>query len=300
MTGAGASRGPRLAHGRRGSASGRGSSESGSSESGSAAGGAPARPSDPARASGPARRPGSGWGGGSAGGGMVLYGRNAVREALRGRRRVRRIWATPTVASEPWLRSAAPVRAGEEAIEARCGSPDHQGVCAEVGPYPYADASGVLADPDALVLCLDQIQDPRNLGAICRVAECTGVAGVVIPVRRSADVTPVVCRTSAGAVEHLAVARTRNIADWLGDAKAAGAWVYGAAADGPTLYHEPDYSGRVVLVLGSEGAGLRPRVAATCDLLVRLPMTGRVGSLNVSAAAAALVYGILQSRARGT
>ena len=107
------------------------------------------------------------------------------------------------------------------------------------------------------------------------MAECTGVAGVVIPVRRSADVTPVVCRTSAGAVEHLAVARTRNIADWLGDAKAAGAWVYGAAADGPTLYHEPDYSGRVVLVLGSEGAGLRPRVAAACDLLVRFPMTER-------------------------
>jgi 23S rRNA (guanosine2251-2'-O)-methyltransferase len=121
---------------------------------------------------------------------------------------------------------------------------------------------------------------------------------VVIPERRSAEVTPVVCKASAGAVEHLPVARVRNIADWLGDAKKAGAWVYGAAADG-IPYDRPDYAGRVVLVLGSEGSGLRPRVASECDELVALPMRGRIESLNASAAAAALVYGVLQFRAHG-
>jgi 23S rRNA (guanosine2251-2'-O)-methyltransferase len=110
-------------------------------------------------------------------------------------------------------------------------------------------------------------------------------------------VTAVTCKASAGAVEHLPVARVRNVADWLGEAKQAGAWVYGAAADG-IPYEQPDYAGRVVLVLGSEGSGLRPRVAGACDELVALPIRGRIESLNVSAAAAALVYGVLQFRAR--
>src|SRR5207253_2044492 len=197
---------------------------------------------------------------------------------------------------EGWLRAAGPQIAGDPEIEALCGSPEHQGVCAEVSDYPYADALALLAADDALVVCLDEVQDPHNLGAVCRVAETAGAAGVVIGERRSAQVTPAVCRASAGAVEHLPVARVRNVADWLEQAKQAGAWVYGAAAVPEAVpYDEPDYSGRVVLVLGSEGRGLRPRVAATCDLLVALPMRGRIESLNVSAAAAALLYGILHS-----
>jgi len=146
-----------------------------------------------------------------------------------------------------------------------------------------------------LVVCLDEVTDPRNLGAICRVAEGAGAAGVVIGERRSAQVTPAVCKASAGAVEHLPVARVRNVADFLAAAKEDGAWVYGASTAPEAIpYDQPDYCGRVVLVLGSEGRGLRPRVAAACDQLIALPMRGRVESLNVSAAAAALVYGILQ------
>ena len=228
---------------------------------------------------------------------MIVYGRNAVREALRGRRSVTRVWASPAAATEPWLGGPPVTVAGDGDLTALAGSPDHQGVCAEAGPYPYADPAALLAADDALVLCLDQVQDPRNLGAVCRVAECAGAAGVVIPERRAAQVTPAVCRTSAGAVEHLAVARARNLADFLGAAKEAGAWVYGADASARVSYDRPDYRGRVVLVLGSEGGGLRTRVAGACDELVRLPIRGRVESLNVSAAAAALVYGILQFRA---
>jgi 23S rRNA (guanosine2251-2'-O)-methyltransferase len=226
---------------------------------------------------------------------VIVYGRNPVREALRGRRAVTRVWATPAAARESWLAGSRPETADDGQLAELCGSPDHQGVCAEAGPYPYADAAGLLVADDALVVCLDQVTDPRNLGAVCRVAECAGAAGVVIPERRSAEVTPAACKTSAGAVEHLPVARVRNVADWLGEAKVSGAWVYGADAAG-VPYTRPDYGGRVVLVMGSEGSGLRPRVRDACDELVALPMRGRVESLNVSSAAAALVYGILQSR----
>jgi 23S rRNA (guanosine2251-2'-O)-methyltransferase len=210
---------------------------------------------------------------------VIVYGRNPVREAERGPRRVLRKWEDLP----------------DDELERICGSPDHQGICAEVEPYRYADQDSVLHDEDALVIALDEVQDPHNLGAVCRVAEVAGAAGVVIPERRSADVTAAVCKASAGAVEHLAVARVRNLADWLGEAKEAGAWVYGAAAEG-IPYDQPDYRGRVVLVLGAEGKGLRPRVAAACDERVALPVRGRVESLNVSTAAAAIVYGILQFR----
>ena len=118
-----------------------------------------------------------------------------------------------------------------------------------------------------------------------------------MPERRSAEVTPAVCRASAGAVEHLAFARVGNLASWLLSAKEReGVWVYGAAADAAVRYDRPDYSGRVILVLGSEGRGLRPRVAEACDELIHLPNHGQVGSLNVASAAAALVYGILHFR----
>jgi 23S rRNA (guanosine2251-2'-O)-methyltransferase len=224
----------------------------------------------------------------------VVYGRNAVREALRGRRRVHRVWATEGAGSD-W--PGVPLtRATAEEIEARSGSDGHQGVCAEVDPYPYADAAELLAVPEAVIVALDEVTDPQNLGAVSRTAEASGAAGIVIPERRSAEVTPAVCKASAGAVEHLPVARVRNLADFLADAKAAGAWCYGAAAGAPTPYTEPDYSGTVVLVLGAEDKGLRPRVAAACDALVSLPLQGRIESLNVSATAAVVLYRILQSR----
>jgi 23S rRNA (guanosine2251-2'-O)-methyltransferase len=179
------------------------------------------------------------------------------------------------------------------------GSPDHQGVVAEVDPYPYADSRELLERPDALVVTLDQVQDPRNLGAVCRSAEAAGAAGVVVPSRRSAAVTAVACKASAGAVEHLPVARVPNLADWLAAAKDAGAWIYGAESGAPTPYASADLTGKVVLVLGSEGGGLRRRVAQGCDLLVSIPLRGRVDSLNVSAAAAVLLFEAVRQRAAG-
>jgi 23S rRNA (guanosine2251-2'-O)-methyltransferase len=227
---------------------------------------------------------------------VIVYGRNPVREALRGRRRVQRVFATEKAAQEVWLGGVETVVVEPWELEERCGSPDHQGICAEVSAYPYVDADSLLDADDALVLALDEVQDPQNLGAVIRVAEAAGCSGVVLPERRSAEVTPAVCRASAGATEHVQVARVRNLADWLASAKERQAWVYGASAEAAVRYEQPDYHGRVVLVLGSEGRGLRPRVAESCDQLVALPNRGKVGSLNVSTAAAALVYGILHFR----
>jgi len=227
----------------------------------------------------------------------LLYGRNAVREALRGRRRVRRVWGLERELAA--LDDAeAPVQVvSREELDRLAGTSDHQGLVAEVEGYPYADANALLAPEDAFVLALDQVQDPQNFGAICRSAECAGATGVVVPSRGAALVTGAVSRASAGAVEHLAVARVTNLANYLRDAKQAGAWVYGAEAGAERLYTQPDYSGRLVFVLGSEGKGLRPRVRDSCDALVSLPVRGRIASLNVSAAAAALLYEVVRQRA---
>jgi 23S rRNA (guanosine2251-2'-O)-methyltransferase len=222
---------------------------------------------------------------------QVIYGRNPVLEALRGRRRVHRIWAT---SAEGWEGRVTVVPAEE--IEERAGSAEHQGVCALVDAYPYADEAELLAQPDPLLVALDEVTDPQNLGAVCRTAEAVGATGVIIPERRAVDVTPAVCKASAGAVEHLPVARVRNLADFLSEAKKHDCWIYGAAAGARTPYRQPDYTGGVVLVLGAEGKGLRPRVASMCDDLVALPLKGRIESLNVSATAAVLLYEMLQQR----
>jgi 23S rRNA (guanosine2251-2'-O)-methyltransferase len=202
------------------------------------------------------------------------------------------VWATKGAAGE--FQGALPARADE--IARRCGSDAHQGVCADIEEYRYADAAELLRAPDPVLVALDEVTDPQNLGAVCRTAECSGATGVILPERRSAVVTPAVCKASAGAVEHLAIARVRNLADFLADAKAAGCWSYGAAAGARNPYRAVDWRGGVVVVLGAEGKGLRPRVASACDDLVAIPLRGRIDSLNVSATAAVLLYEILQQR----
>ncbi len=213
---------------------------------------------------------------------QLIYGKQPVAEAERGRRRVLRAWRAPEVA-------------GEE-LERLCGSPDHQGVVAEVEPYPYAGAADLLRVENALLVALDQVQDPRNLGAVARSAEVAGAAGLAIPERRAAAVTAVACKASAGAVEHLPIAHVRNLADWLGEAKEAGFWIWGADAGAEQAPWDVDLTGPTVLVLGGEGKGLRPRVAAACDGLISLPQAGRIGSLNVSAAATALLFEAVRQR----
>jgi 23S rRNA (guanosine2251-2'-O)-methyltransferase len=167
---------------------------------------------------------------------------------------------------------------------------------AEVSDYSYADADELLARERPLLVALDEVTDPHNLGAVARVAEGAGADGLLITERRSARVTPAVCRVSAGAVEHLAIARVANLADLLLRARRPGLWSYAAAAGSRTVYDAADYRDGAVFVLGAEGRGIRPRVRSACDQEVSIPMGGRVESLNVSTAAAVLLYEAVRQR----
>jgi 23S rRNA (guanosine2251-2'-O)-methyltransferase len=228
----------------------------------------------------------------------VVYGVNAVREALRGRRAVRRLHVSERRAGLDFLAGAGVVPAvtTDRALTALAGSEDHQGIVAEADPYPYVDAAELVAGEHPLVVALDEVTDPHNLGAIARTAECAGASGLVLPVHRSATVTPAVCKVSAGAVEHLRIARVTNLADWLGRAKTPRLWVYGLALDASVDYTAADLAGGAVLVIGAEGRGLRPRVRQSCDEALRLPMHGRIGSLNASVAAAIVLYEAVRQR----
>jgi 23S rRNA (guanosine2251-2'-O)-methyltransferase len=222
----------------------------------------------------------------------LVYGRRSVREALRGNRQVLELWATErALAAEPWLAEAGPREKADRELTERAGTRDHQGVLALVEPYRYADAYELARAEQPLLAVLDRVSDPHNLGAVCRSAEGAGATGVVVPAHGSAVVTPAVARASAGAVEHLPVAVVTNLARYLEEVKSDRLWVYGAAGgDGAASMWQTDLSGGLALVLGAEGKGLRPLVRRTCDALVSIPLAGMVESLNVSVAAAVLLY----------
>jgi 23S rRNA (guanosine2251-2'-O)-methyltransferase len=233
-----------------------------------------------------------------------VYGRRAVREALRGPREVLELWVTErALKTEPWLPEPGPgvrhqAKAERDLTEA-AGTRDHQGVLAFCEPYRYADAYELAGAERPLLACLDQVTDPRNLGAVCRAAEGAGATGVVLPAHGAARVTPAVCRASAGAVEHLPVAVVTNLARYLAEVKGARLWVFAAVPDGATEMWDASLSGGLALVLGAEGKGLRPLVRRTCDDAVRIPLEGRAESLNVSVAAALLLYEARRQRSRG-
>jgi 23S rRNA (guanosine2251-2'-O)-methyltransferase len=224
----------------------------------------------------------------------LVYGRRPVREALRGPREVLELWAGErAVKSEPWLREVERPRVQvkpERELSDAAGTRDHQGVVAWCEPYRYADAYELAAGEAPLLACLDQVSDPRNLGAVVRSAEGAGATGVVVPAHGSARVTAAVCRASAGAVEHLPVAVVTNLARYLAEIKRGDLWIAGAAGETGTPMWQADLSSGIAFVFGAEGKGLRPLVRRACDLEVSIPQLGRVESLNVSVAAAVLLY----------
>lgn len=235
-----------------------------------------------------------------------MYGRNAVREALRAGRRTfgkllvnqdaegaARLAEIETLARE---RGVAVERVDRAAIDAR-STGHHQGVLLEASAYEYVDHVDVqsLAEARAVILALDSIVDPQNVGTLLRTAEATGVAHVVIPTDRSAGITPAVVNASSGAVEHLSVTQEVNLARWLNQARKAGFWVVGLAGDeGSTPLFESSMTPPVVLVVGSEGEGLRRLVREACDALVSLPMLGKVESLNAAVAGSIGLYEVLR------
>jgi len=242
----------------------------------------------------------------------IVYGRNAVTEALRaGRRRVRQVEIAEGTESGRPINDLVALAAdrGVEVryvsrteIEAHAPGVNHQGVIANVGPYPLADYADILEatrhNPNALLLVLDSLQDPQNLGTLLRTAEAAGVTGVILPEHRAVGVTPAVVNASAGAVEHLQIAVVPNLVRAVEAAKAAGAWVIAAEAEmDATPLARADLTGPLVLVVGSEGQGVGRLLKESCDLVVRIPLIGRVGSLNAATAGSILLYEIVRQRA---
>jgi 23S rRNA (guanosine2251-2'-O)-methyltransferase len=240
-----------------------------------------------------------------------LFGRNPVLELLRaGGRRVEEI-AILSEGRGPALHELLGLakRQGvkisyrtRDQLTAMAGDPHHQGVVARVAGASYASLADLLEIPGRrgeapFFLALDQVQDPRNLGAVLRTAEATGVHGVVVPKHHAVGLTGAAAKSAMGAAELVPVARETNMVNALEVLKKEGVWTVGAAPSGGKLPWEMDLTGPLCLVLGGEGEGLRPLVARSCDFMVSLPMRGRLGSLNISAAAAVLCYEVLRQRA---
>jgi 23S rRNA (guanosine2251-2'-O)-methyltransferase len=231
----------------------------------------------------------------------LVYGRRPVREVLRaGKRQILELLVTErALSTEPWLREIPGLRIQvhrdgrlSEAAQTR----DHQGVVAFCEPYRYAPAYELVAGPGALLVCLDQVTDPHNLGAVCRSAEGAGASGVVVTERNAARVTPAVCKASAGAVEHLAVGVVVNLSRYLEEIKGPQLWVWAAVRDAETPVWSADLTTGVALVFGAEGRGLRPGVRRACDDAFAVPLAGTVESLNVSVAAGVALFEAARQR----
>lgn len=232
----------------------------------------------------------------------LLIGRNAVTEALKSDREIDTLIlmrnnnnpALSRLASMAKEKGAVVKEVDSKKLDFMCGGANHQGVAAYVAAHKYASVEDIFAyaeekgEAPFIVVC-DEIEDPHNLGAIIRTAECAGVHGVIIPKRRSASLNFTVGKTSAGALEYMRVARVSNLASTIDELKEKGCWVYGADMDG-TDYKKTDFSGAVVLVIGSEGKGIGKLIRQKCDVIVSLPMKGNINSLNASVAAGILMY----------
>ena len=239
----------------------------------------------------------------------LIEGRNAVMEALRAGRTIDKIFIAKGdvdktlghIASKARSAGIVVTEADRRKLDAMSQTHAHQGVIALCAVKEYSTIEDMLAvaaergEAPFLVLC-DEISDPHNLGAIIRTAECVGAHGVIIPKRRSAGLTAIVAKTSAGAVSYMPVARVPNIPALLKDLKKQGVWVFGTAADGTTALYDADLKGPAAIVIGSEGDGMTRLAAENCDFLVSIPMRGKLNSLNASAAAAILLYEAVRQR----
>ena len=239
----------------------------------------------------------------------IIEGRNAVIEALRAGRTIDKIFIQKGdtdktlghIASKARDAGVVVVDADKRKLDGMSQTHAHQGVIALAAVREYCSVAEILSiaqernEPPFVVVC-DEISDPHNLGAIIRTAEAAGVHGIVIPKRRSAGLTSIVDKTSAGAAEHMAVARVANLSAAIKELQEAGIWVYGTAAEGSSELWQTDLKGPIALVIGSEGDGISRLLRENCDFLVSIPMLGKVSSLNASAAAAVLIYEVLRQR----
>lgn len=239
----------------------------------------------------------------------LIEGRNAVTEALRAGAPIDKVYIARgetdrtlgRIAAEAKKAGLVVVDVDRRKLDAMSATHSHQGVIAVAAAHAYASIEDIFARAEErgekpLIVVCDEISDPHNLGAIIRTAECAGAHGVIIPKRRSAGVTSVVAKTSAGAVSYMPVARVPNIPALLKDLQKQGVWVFGTAAEGNTTLYSADLKGAAAIVIGSEGDGMSRLVRENCDFLVSIPMKGQISSLNASAAAAILLYEAVRQR----
>ena len=242
----------------------------------------------------------------------VIEGRNAVTEAIRAGVAIDKIYllkgegdsALGHIASAAREQGVVVVNTDRRKLDAMSRTHAHQGVIALAAVREYASVDDILAaaqaknEPPLIVVC-DELSDPHNLGAVIRTADAAGAHGVIIPKRRSAGLTAVVGKTSAGAVAHVPVARVPNLPALLKELKEAGVWVFGTAAEGTSTLYQADLKGPAAIVIGSEGDGMGRLVRENCDFIVSIPMRGKINSLNASAAAAVLLYEAVRQRTGG-
>ena len=239
----------------------------------------------------------------------LIEGRNAVMEAIRAGRTIDKLFVAKGNTDRTMDRLLEKAREAKIVItecdrrklDAMSVTGAHQGVIAQVAMREYAEIDDILEraterGEDAFVIVCDEIADPHNLGAIIRTAECAGAHGVIIPKRRSAGMTAIVDKSSAGAAEHMLISRVTNIPAALRELKERGVWVYGTAANAPSNLWDTNMTGPVALVIGSEGFGMGRLVEESCDVTVSIPLHGQVTSLNASAAAAVMIYEVLRQR----
>ena len=239
----------------------------------------------------------------------IIYGLNPVMEALRGKRRAFELFLSGADSDRRFARLLqlakerdVPVRQREKGdISRLCGTEHHQGVALRVEAFAYAVLEDILerwrgSGESGLVVVLDGVQDPHNLGALIRSAACAGAHGVIIPRDRAVGVTATVEKTSAGAVETVPVAQVANIAQTLEELKKEGFWIYGAEGKAAASLYDQDYRGNTAVVIGGEGEGIRPLVRKKCDYLVSIPIKGGVNSLNASVAGGVMLFEIVRQR----
>lgn len=238
-----------------------------------------------------------------------VEGRNAVKELLNSGKDINKIFVAKgekhgsifEIIAKAKERKIIINEIERNKLDKMAQSENHQGVIAIVPPYEYSSVDEILEyakskNEEPFIIILDEIEDPHNLGSIIRTAECSGVHGIIIPKRRSASVNSTVLRTSVGAVEHMRIARVNNLVETIKELKENDIWIYGTDMDGKQEYTKQDYKGGVGLVIGNEGTGMSRLVKENCDILVRIPMVGKINSLNASVSAGIVMYEIFNQK----
>jgi 23S rRNA (guanosine2251-2'-O)-methyltransferase len=240
-----------------------------------------------------------------------IFGKHAIREALRSEHQLQKVFLAEGLSQQDRAEMIKALQSQQvpyqwvprSRLDQLASGGNHQGIVAQMAAYSYAQLEDCFEraqerGEEPFFLILDGIEDPHNLGSILRTADASGVHGVIIPKRRAVGLTPIVAKTSAGAIAHVPVVRVPNLNQLVEKLKQQGLWIVGSDGAAQQLYHLVAYDGPVGLVIGNEGSGIRPSLKKKCDYLVRLPMRGEIQSLNASVAAGVLMYEVLRSRVR--